>query len=85
MPYTLAGIKRIPDDVGPIGIRCNRASPLILLSGNGAICYAKGRIDKDTIVAQYNEEKDVLLFPWVGEWSTDVFYLLKEDLKKHYA
>ena len=46
--------------------------------------YEHSRTGKDRIVEEFDEETDSLLFPWAGQWSTDVFTLGKEDLAKHY-
>lgn len=68
----------------PVYMRVNTQSPLILVQGNGDISFAKNRTDKDALVAKFNPKKDVLLYAWAGEFSTDVFTVTPDDLKKHY-
>ena len=67
-----------------VGIRSNKASPLILCNANGEISYASNRGDKDSLVASFNEDTDVLMYAWRGEYNTDVFKVSKADLEKHY-
>lgn len=68
----------------PLGIRYMKKSPLILVKADGVSTYASNQGDKDKIVESFNEEEDLLLFAWAGQWSTDVFQLSKADLDKHY-
>lgn len=68
----------------PLVIREMRCSPLILVKKSGEISWASGRIDKDAVIQQFTDG-DTLLFAWSGKWSTDVFKLTKEDIKKHYG
>lgn len=55
-------------------------SPFILIKKNGESTYANSRGDKQYLIEQFNEKKDLLLFAWSGRWRTDVFQLSKEDL-----
>lgn len=65
-------------------IRANKLSPLLLIKSNGAVEYAVNLTDKDNLVANFDEKKDVLVWAWAGEWKTDMFKLSKQDLDKHY-
>ena len=65
-------------------IRDANGMPLVLIKENGEAKYANARMSKDALIDQFNEETDLLLWAWVGRWSTDIFQLTKEDLKKYY-
>jgi len=66
------------------GIRNNRSSPLILIKPNGEIYYAKNVGEKDNLLTQFDPKEDALLYSWSGQYSTDVFVVTEDDLKKHY-
>ena len=74
----------LDDDVSHLCIRNNRLSPLILVKADGTMTWGKSRADKDAIVQAFDPAVDTLLWPWAGEYSTDVFKLSKADLDKHY-
>jgi hypothetical protein len=74
----------LPTDISPLRIREMKLSPLILVKADGAARYASGRTDKDALIAAFADGEDLLLFPWVGKWTTDVFRLTREDLQRHY-
>ena len=65
-------------------IRCDTRSPLILVTASGDIRTARTRGEKDALIAACSFESDTLLWPWVGQWSTDVFRLTQADIEKHY-
>ena len=67
-----------------LGIRNMKRSPLILIKEDGYIGYDNSATGKDELIEKFEEDKDVLLFPWSGQWSTDVFMLSKKDIAKHY-
>lgn len=68
-----------------LGIRNMARSPLILIKSTGEVSFANSPTEKDTIRESYNEKDgDMLVFPWAGEWKTDVFHLTHTDLVKHY-
>lgn len=63
-------------------LRDSPKCPYILIKANGDVRYEKNRLAKDQLVAAFEEDKgDVLLVPWVGEWSTDVFSITKKQLE----
>jgi hypothetical protein len=61
-------------------IRCAEHSPLILIKGDGRALYGRTRGEKDGIAKSFNEETDLLLWAWAGQWHTDVFRLMASDL-----
>ncbi len=65
-------------------LRESKLEPLILIKHNGEVSYGKKPEDKDYLVSQYIEGEDILLFPWIGKFSTDVFILDNEALAKYY-
>lgn len=77
-------LRTLDKDTHPLYIRVNTVCPLILCKSNGDVLYGKNRGEKDDVLAQCNFDADLLIFPWVGEWSTDVFVLSKSDVDKHY-
>lgn len=85
---SLEGIRSLSEDSRPEwAIRDMTKSPLILIKKEGRnskITYAKNKTDKDRLVEQFDEKKDILLFSWCGEWSTDVFKLSKYDVDNYY-
>lgn len=84
MKFNPLNFRTLADDLTNLGIRINSESPMILVKSTGEIEFAKGRLDKDRLVAAFNEKKDVLLWAWRGQYSTDMFKLSAEDIKKHY-
>lgn len=68
----------------PICIRRDACSPLILIKADGRITFATGRTDKDALVERFNEDEDVLLLAWAGEFRTDVFTVSRKDLNRFY-
>ncbi len=59
-------------------------SPLILIKGTGEAAYARTVGDKDLLIERFDESTDLLLWPWEGEWRTEVFRLSRQDLDKFY-
>lgn len=84
MKLTTQGIRQI-DYEGCLGIRESKQKALILIKPTGEITAATGgRGLKDELIEQFNEEEDVLLLAWPGQWSQDIFTVTKDDLDKHY-
>jgi len=46
--------------------------------------FANTNKEKDDLVAQFNGETDLLLWGWVGQWRTDIFFLSIADLNEYY-
>ncbi len=85
MDFKLSNFRRITAESKPsFKIRAADRMPLILVKQSGEAIYANRSTDKDNLVAQFDSERDLLLWPWVGEWRTDVFQLTKTDLENHY-
>lgn len=86
--FDLSQLRSLGENSHPdCGIRALTTSPLILIKKvgrNTKITYAKNVTDKDRIVSEFDEKKDILLFPWAGQYSTDVFNVTKSDLDKYY-
>lgn len=76
--------RKISDDVSPRGIREWDTAPLILIKADGTATYANSRGGKDQLVDSFVEGEDLLLWPWPGQWRTDIFMLTRADLDKHY-
>jgi hypothetical protein len=64
-------------------IRTADSMPLMLIKMTGEAWWAINRGDKDNLVSRF-EEGDLLLWAWVGQWSTTIFQLTIADLKQHY-
>ena len=85
MKFNPKNFRRITEDSRPqFRIRTNKSTTLILIKSSGDAEYAKGQNDKDRLVAQFDPELDLMLWAWVGQWSTDIFLLSKEDLETYY-
>ena len=67
-----------------VNIRVDDKSPLILIKASGEAVYARSAKDKDALLARFDEANDLLLWPWSGQYRTDVFRLSKSDLNKFY-
>ena len=57
-----------------------RNCPLILIKSTGEILCASTKSAKRELVEKFNDQRDVLLSAWPGQWSTDVFRLSEADL-----
>ncbi len=84
MTFRPSNFKTLAGNPPPYKIREETNATLILVKATGEAMYGRTRGEKDHIVEQFNPETDLLLWPWVGQWHTDVFALGKEDLNKHY-
>ena len=85
MKFNPKNFRRITKDSRPsFRIRTNGRTTLILIKGSGEAEYAKDYGGKDRLVTQFDPESDLMLWVWVGQWSTDIFLLSKEDLETYY-
>ena len=84
MKLNLKNFRGFTQQSSPFRMRECTTCPLILIKGNGDVEYAKNRGEKDDLVRQYNPKKDLLLYVWAGEYSTDVFVVTENDLEKLY-
>jgi len=71
----------------PIEIRTKAGSPLILIKGTGEVACARTTIDKDRLIARFDDRSDVLLWVWRRRYPghTDVFQLSRSDLDRFYS
>jgi hypothetical protein len=69
---------RVPDEGFPYN---DAAVPFIALSAEHGLMWAKSVTDKRQMLLLLKSFDDVLLAPWPGRWSTDVFIL---DIDKAY-
>ena len=67
-----------------IEIRTRDGSPMILIKSTGEAAYAGTRLEKDQLVARFDDEYDLLLWAWQGQYRTDVFRLTRADLDRCY-
>lgn len=82
-------LKKLPSvkDVRSLGIRHYKTAPLIKVKytdGKLTVMYAKTPDEKDELIKDFDEASEVLMWPWPGKWSTDVFQVTKKDLAVHY-
>jgi hypothetical protein len=85
MQFKPENFRRIAEDCKPpFKIRLADGMPLIFIKGSGAARYGVTRGDKDDIVADFDAASDLLLWAWIGEFSTSIFILTDEDLRQHY-
>jgi hypothetical protein len=68
-----------------VKIRAMDKSPLILVKSTGEVAYANSPTGKDVLIERFDEQADLLLWSWAGEWRTDVFLLSRTDLRNHYC
>lgn len=85
MTFTSINLRTISDDVSPLSIRTMSGSPLIHIQLDGKIGYALGRLDKDEMVLSFKVNGGLLLFVWMGQYSTTIFNLTPADLEKHFT
>lgn len=79
---------RVFDEKTPspsIEIRTRDGSPLILMKGTGEAAYADTRVQKDELIARFEDDHDLLLWAWRGQYRTDVFRLTRVDLDRCYV
>jgi hypothetical protein len=55
-------------------------SPLILVKASGVMYYARLKDERLALLKDFYHPEDVLLFPWSGQWRTEVFRLFPEDV-----
>lgn len=67
-----------------LDIRKDSGSPLILCKADGTVTFATGRGDKDTLVASFKPDEDLLIWAWKGQYKTDIFQLSSADIQNHY-
>lgn len=85
MVFDTSTLRTLKEDHTPnFGLRDNRSATLIRIASTGEITFARTRQDKDSMLAAMNWEEDVLLWPWIGQWYTDIFRLSKKDTEKYY-
>ena len=70
-----------------IEIRKKGGSPLILIKSTGEVAYARTMTDKDALIQRFDDEHDLLLWVWRGQYPphADVFRLSRADLEKSYS
>src|ERR1700692_4485293 len=70
-----------------IAIRTKGGSPLILIKSTGEVAYARTITEKDTLIARFDDENDLLLWVWRGQHPvhTDVFRISRADLDRFYS
>lgn len=71
------------DSFPPYSLRDGPAT-LILIPCDEPIMFANNRGNKDELIARWKPTSGTLLWPWVGQFRTDVFELTPEDIKKYY-
>lgn len=84
MKLNPTGLRSVSDITYCLGIRCAAGSPLLLCKSTGEVKFASGRLDKDKVVAEFDEAKDLLIWSWHGNYGSDMFQLSKADIDKHY-
>ena len=85
MKFNPTNLRSLGDDHKySLGIRASRLSPLLLVKSTGEVEFAVNLTDKDRLVANFNEKKDLLVWAWAGQYRTDMFSLTKQDLDRHY-
>src|SRR5271166_800840 len=85
MGYDVSSLKRLNKESHPkFNLRATQSATLILIRGDGRIEWARTVGDKDKMVSSVNWETDVLLWPWVGQYKTDLFLVDKQDLEDYY-
>lgn len=72
---------RVVNNLSPRGLR--DIGTLVLVTAEGVVEYATGKLDKDALVGK-RKPNDALLFIWPGQWRTDVFRVTTEDLGSYY-
>jgi len=68
-----------------IEIRTTDGSPIILIKSTGEAAYARTRAEKDQLLTRFEDENDLLLWAWQGQYRTDVFRLSRADLDRCYS
>lgn len=68
-----------------LDIRAEDGSPLILIKGTGEVAWARTRLEKDQLISRFNDQRDLLLWGWQGQYRTDIFRLTQADLDAHYS
>ena len=85
MIFKPINFRKISEDSKPqFKIRNDDRMPLILIRQSGEAMFAAIGWEKDALIAQFNNQNDLLLWGWVGQWRTDIFQLTETDLKNHY-
>ena len=85
MKFNPKNFRRITDGCKPsLKIRTADDTTLILIKSSGDAEYARTRGDKDSLVAQFDDQDDLLLWAWVGQYHTDIFMLTQQDLDQYY-
>lgn len=84
MAFNPMDFRTLGDTVLPFGLRNAKDVTFICIKANGDIIWGRTRRGKDAIVDELTTE-DILLWPWVGQYHTDIFRLTKEDVYKYYA
>lgn len=82
--FDTSNLRHLDPELHCLEIRELRLSPLILVK-DGAAYFANSRTEKDRLVEKFDETSDLMLFPWCGQYRTDVFSISKADLAKHYS
>jgi hypothetical protein len=67
-----------------ITIRTADFTTLILIKASGDAMYARGRHDKDQLISKFEDDSDLLLWAWVGQYHTDIFMLTKQDIDQYF-
>lgn len=68
-----------------LDIRTDDGSPLILIKDTGEVAWARTRLEKDQLTSRFNDQHDLMLWGWQGQYRTDIFRLTQADLDEHYA
>jgi hypothetical protein len=83
MKFQPANLRKL-DGALPAHLRNDQAMTFILVQSSGEVRYAHSRIDKDRLVAAYDEGADCLMLAWTGQYKTDVFELTRAELERRY-
>jgi hypothetical protein len=85
MRFNPKNFKRMPEKITlDTPIQRDRLSPLILIKSCGDAEYGRTQAEKDQVISRFDAQADLLLLPWKGQYSTDVFMLTQQDLDMHY-
>lgn len=84
--------REIPEFM-PFKIRTAKTMTLILIElclygasgGTAGAGFANTATEKDALLKRFRpDDGGILLLAWSGEYRTDIFYVTKEDLERHY-